>query len=369
MMKITQISTILIHIPYEAGAPTKLAGQNWSRMAILLVRVDTDEGVTGWGEAFGHAIAPATKATLDTMVAAHFIGRDPSDIDALMGEMFQRLHIFGRNGSVVYALSGIDIALWDIAGKSAGQPIHRLLGGKRRGELDAYASLLRYGEPETVGRMAAQAAADGYRFVKLHEIEVPQVKAARAALGPDVALMCDTNCPWTVAQAIEMARAFAPFNLYWLEEPVWPPEDHAGLAQVRKAGATIAAGENAAGLHDFRHMFAAGAVDIAQPSMTKIGGIGEMRRIAALAKDLSVRLVPHCAYFGPGFLASLHASSVLAPDAPFERLYVKLEASPFGDWLDARGGRVAVPDGPGLGCDPDMAVVERYRSAPVTVTK
>jgi D-galactarolactone cycloisomerase len=368
-MKITAISTILIHIPYEAGAPTKLAGQNWSRMAILLVRVDTDEGVTGWGEAFGHAIAPATKATLDTMVAAHFIGRDPTDVAALMGEMFQRLHLFGRNGSVVYALSGIDIALWDIAGKRAGQPIHRLLGTNAPRELTAYASLLRYGEPETVGRMAAQAAGEGYRFIKLHEIDVPQVKAARDAIGPDVGLMCDTNCPWSVAQAGEMAHAFKPFDLYWLEEPVWPPEDHAGLALVRQAGVPIAAGENAAGAHDFRHMFAAGALDFAQPSMTKIGGIGEMRKIAALAEVAGVRLVPHCAYFGPGFLASLHASSVLAPTAPFERLYVKLEASPFGPWLDAAGGKVKVPDGPGLGCDPDMAVVERYRSAPDHVTK
>jgi len=116
-------------------------------------------------------------------------------------------------------------------------------------------------------------------------------------------------------------------------------------------------------------MFAVGALDIAQPSMTKIGGIGEIRRIAALAQVAGVRLVPHCAYFGPGFLASLHTSSVLAPNAPFERLYVKLEASPFGPWLDAAGGKVKVPDGPGLGCDPDRTVVERYRSAPDHVTK
>jgi L-alanine-DL-glutamate epimerase-like enolase superfamily enzyme len=122
-------------------------------------------------------------------------------------------------------------------------------------------------------------------------------------------------------------------------------------------------------MHDFRHMFEAGALDVAQPSMTKIGGIGEMRRIAALAQASGVRLVPHCAYFGPGFLASLHFAATLAPGAPFERLYVKLETSPFGPWLDATGGKLKVPDGPGLGCDPDMAVVERYRTEPVTVTK
>src|SRR6201987_3619457 len=127
-MKIPAITTTLIHIPYQAGAPTKLAGQNWSQMAILLVRVDTDEGVTGWGEGFGHAIAPPTKATLDTMVAAHFIRRAASDGEAVMGKMFQRLHLFGRKGSGVHPLSGIATALWDCPGKRAGKPIHALLG-------------------------------------------------------------------------------------------------------------------------------------------------------------------------------------------------------------------------------------------------
>src|SRR5262249_54601741 len=169
-MKTTVTTTTLIHIPYEAGAPTKLAGQNWSQMAILLVRVDTDEGVTGWGEGFGHAIAPATKATLDTMVAAHFIGRDASDVEALMGEMFQRMHLVGRTGWWIYAPAAIDIGLGDTAGNRAGKPIHALLGEGAR-ELTAYASLLRYGEPATVARMAAQAAGEGYRFIKLHEID------------------------------------------------------------------------------------------------------------------------------------------------------------------------------------------------------
>ncbi len=116
-------------------------------------------------------------------------------------------------------------------------------------------------------------------------------------------------------------------------------------------------------------MFEAGSIDIAQPSVTKIGGICELRKIAALAEAFGVRLVPHCAYFGPGFLACAHVVASLARDTPLERLYVELEASPFGTWTDAKGGKVAVPQGPGLGCDPDMALVERYRLEPVTVTK
>ncbi|MGA2129120.1 MAG: mandelate racemase/muconate lactonizing enzyme family protein [Xanthobacteraceae bacterium] len=369
-MKIESISTTLIEIPYQAGAPTQpLGGQTWSGMAILLVRVDTDEGVTGWGEGFGHAVAPATKATLDTMVARHFIGRDPADIGGLTAEMLQKLHIFGRNGSVLYAISAIDIALWDIAGKRAGKPIHQLLGGALRQEMPAYASLLRYGDPALVGKIAARAAGEGYGFIKLHEIDTPQVAAAREAVGANVEIMCDTNCPWTVAQAIEMAKAFQPYRLHWLEEPVWPPEDHAGLAAVRRIGVAIAAGENAAGPLDFKHMLAAGAIDVAQPSVTKIGGISEMRKVIALAEAAGARLVPHCAYFGPGYLASLHVAATLAREEPLERLYVALEASPFGPWLEATGGKVRVPSGTGLGCDPDPAVVERYRLGPDGVTR
>jgi D-galactarolactone cycloisomerase len=369
-MKITAISSFLLRIPFETGAPTQaLGGQSWERMAVLMVRLDTDEGVSGWGEGFGHAVAPATKAALDTMVAAHFIGRDPAEVETLMPEMLQKLHIFGRNGPVVYALSAIDIALWDIAGKRAGKPLHALLAADARRQLTAYASLLRYGEPDMVGRMAARAAAEGYRFIKLHEITAKAVKAARAAIGPDIELMCDVNCPWSVAQALDMVEALKPCRLHWLEEPVWPPEDHRGLAQVRAAGTRLAAGENAAGALDFRNMFAVGAIDIAQPSVTKIGGICEMRKVIALAQQAGVPVVPHCAYFGPGYLASLHLAAALAPDAPFERIYVKLEASPFGRWLEAEDGKVRVPQDPGLGCDPDMAVVDRYRDGLVTVTR
>ncbi len=369
-MKITAISTLLAHIPFATGAATQmLAGQSWSRMAMLLVKLETDEGLSGWGEGFGHAVAPATKTAIDTLIAPHFIGREAGDITALMAEMAQKLHLFGRNGPVVYGLSAIDIALWDIAGKRCGRPLFELLGGSARRELSAYASLLRYGEPRSVRETAARAAQEGYRAVKLHEITLAPVAAAREALGADVALMLDTNCPWSVAEAREMAEALLPLRLAWLEEPVWPPEDHRGLARVRACGIPLAAGENASGLHDFRHMFEAGAIDVAQPSVTKIGGISEMRKVVALAEAFGVRLVPHCAYFGPGYLASLHLAATLPHEAPFERLYLELEASPFGAALQAKGGKVAVPEGPGLGCDPDMAVVERYLSAPVTVTK
>jgi L-alanine-DL-glutamate epimerase-like enolase superfamily enzyme len=361
-MKIIAAESILLTIPYRtSGGLQSIAGRPAAGLNILLLRIETDEGVTGWGEAFGHGVSPATKTAFDTLVGPILIGRDPSDIDATMHHLQQTLHLFGRSGPVIYALSGIDIALWDIAGKVAGKPLYRLFGGAAR-PMPAYASLLRCSGPDAVARSCEASLAQGYRLIKLHEITVEAVKAARGAVGPGVPLMVDTNCPWSLDEAVAMAQALRPFDMYWLEEPVWPPEDHAGLAKVRAAGAVIAAGENAAGLIEFRRAFELGALDVAQPSVTKIGGISEMHRIIALGQEFGVRVVPHCPYFGPGFIASLHLTAALPADTPVERLAVDLEASPMGDWVDAKNGEMRVPQGPGLGADPDPALIARYRT-------
>jgi D-galactarolactone cycloisomerase len=361
-MKITAAESILLTIPYRtSGGLQSIAGRPAAGLNILLLRIETDQGVTGWGEAFGHGVSPATKTAFDTLVAPLLIGRDPSDIDATMHHLQQTLHLFGRSGAVMYALSGVDIALWDIAGKVAGKPLYQLFGGEAR-PMPAYASLLRCSGPDAVARSCEASLAQGYRLIKLHEITVEAVKAARGAVGPGVPLMVDTNCPWSLDEAVAMAQALRPFDMYWLEEPVWPPEDHAGLAKVRAAGAVIAAGENAAGLIEFRRAFELGALDVAQPSVTKIGGISEMHRIIALGQEFGVRVVPHCPYFGPGFIASLHLTAALPADTPVERLAVDLEASPMGDWVGAKNGEMRVPQGPGLGADPDPALIARYRT-------
>jgi D-galactarolactone cycloisomerase len=366
-MKISAIHVHYVRIPFDMGAPKQeFAGLRFPTMDHLLVQVETDAGITGWGEGFGHSIIPATKTALETYVAPWFLGKDATDINALHREAAQAFHIFGRNGPVVYAHSAIDIALWDIAGKRAGLPLCDLLGGARRKEVRAYSSLMRYATPATVGKICAQMVERGFAHIKLHEHSVDAVRAAREAVGPDIAIMNDTNCPWSVPQAMAMERAYRAYGLAWLEEPVWPPEDHDGLARVRKAGGTrIAAGENAAGLHDFVDMFQKGSIDIAQPSVTKIGGITEMRKIIAAAEAHSVELVPHCAYFGPGNLASIHITASLSTDTLLENIYANLEASPYGDSMVAKDGKVRVPTGPGLGVEPDMAVVERYRQGPV----
>ena len=360
-MKITAAESILLTVPYRtSGGLQSIAGRPAAGLNILLLRIDTDEGVTGWGEAFGHGVSPATKTAFDTLVGPMLIERDPSDIDALMQQLQQTLHLFGRSGPVMYALSGVDIALWDIAGKVEGKPLWQMFAGTAR-PMPAYASLLRCSGPDAVVRSCEEALGQGYRLIKLHEITVEAVKAARDAAGLGVPLMVDTNCPWSVDEALAMAQKLRPFDMYWLEEPVWPPEDHVGLAKVRAAGTAIAAGENAAGLIEFRRSFELGSLDIAQPSVTKIGGIGEMRRIIALANEFGVRVVPHCPYFGPGFIASLHLTAALPAGTPVERLFVDLEASPMGAWVDPKNGEMRVPQGPGLGADPDPALIARYR--------
>jgi D-galactarolactone cycloisomerase len=362
-MKIRSVEPILISVPYRHGGPTPEGdARPWSTMDSLLVKVTTDDNVVGWGEAFGFGGCATTMTAIDTLIAPICVGQSATDIDALGDVLARRLHNFGRNGPVMHAISSLDIALWDIAGKRAGKPLHRMLGAPAADKVAAYASLLRYGDAGLVARNAAEAVQRGYRHVKLHEVTVAAVSAGRKAIGSDVVLTVDTNCPWTVEQAIVMAREMNPLALQWLEEPVWPPEDNAGLARVKEEGGVpVAAGENAATLDDFRRLIGIAKVDYLQPSVTKVGGISGMRRIIALATSAGTAVAPHSPYFGPGLIATLHIIAALVPAAMCERFYCDLEASPFGDQVNARDGFMHVPQGPGLGLEIDETVVARYR--------
>jgi L-alanine-DL-glutamate epimerase-like enolase superfamily enzyme len=173
--------------------------------------------------------------------------------------------------------------------------------------------------------------------------------------------MLDTNCPWSVEDAIRIGRQLERFELRWLEEPLWPPEDYAGLARVRAAlRIPIACGENDATVFGFRELIAHGAADVVQPSMTKVGGLLEMKKIAVLAAAANVTLVPHAFYYGPGLAASLHFAAA-TPGIP----YVEFPGTPLVTSLTAEpirssGGTVNVPDRPGLGADPDPGLLSRY---------
>jgi L-alanine-DL-glutamate epimerase-like enolase superfamily enzyme len=361
-VKITDIDTVLVRLPSDGGAPPdECPGPRWTSFDVLLVRVTTDEGLVGWGEAFGHSIAPATKVTIDDLIVPVVIGADAADIAGLSHRLNRALHMFGRNGSFAYAVSGLDLALWDLAGKVAGLPVHRLLGGAARTEVEAYASLLVYRLPEVVAAKAATAVAEGYRHVKLHEVAPDAVHAARDAVGPGVSLMLDPNCAWTADEAVRLAPELVPADLRWTEDAIWPPEDHHAMRRLRDAGLRVAAGENTGTLFDFARLFELGAVDVAQPDVTKVGGITEWRKVAALAEANGVFVSPHSACFGPGFLATVQLVAAEPRPSLLERMYLRLGATLYPGLTDAADGRVAVPTDPGLGPDPDPDVIDRYR--------
>ncbi len=361
-MKIAKIDIIPLAIPFKfGGKPYGWGKQAWSRLNTTLVRIETDSGLVGWGDAFSYSSRRAIQGILEEMVVPILIGEDATDISGLMHRLQKDLHLFGRYGMIIHALSGVDIALWDIAGKAAGMPLCNLLGGRVRNDLIGYSSLFKYNDPELVAEKTRTSLDQGFGLVKLHETGVAEVAAARQEAGQEIPIMVDTNCPWTAAEAYQMAMKLKPYDLLWLEEPLFPPEDFAALANLgARTGVAIAAGENACTAYQFREMFRAGAVTYAQPSVTKVGGITEFRKISTLAAINSVQLMPHSPYFGPGFLATLHLTAAEANPGYIEWFYLDREACLYGDAIKPNKGFYQVPPGPGLGLEPDPNVIKDY---------
>ncbi|HEY4250235.1 MAG TPA: mandelate racemase/muconate lactonizing enzyme family protein [Roseomonas sp.] len=356
MTKISRIETRLQRSAFTYGAGSEGVGGNLHlrSMDTLLVRVECEDGVHGWGEGFGFTLAETTQDAVDRLIGPACIGQDSRDIAGLMRLLQRRFHNFGRNGPVTFGLSGIDIALWDIAGKRAGKPLHSLLGRGGRRRVPAYASLLRYGNAADVARNTAEAVRRGYRQIKLHEVDLACIRAAREAAPAEIPLMLDINCAWgSVEEAVAFCRAVAGMNIRWVEEPTWPPEDFAAIARVRgNAGCGISAGENLGGPVDFQRLLAEGAVDVAQPSITKHGGVSAMLEVAAMTKAAGIAMVPHSPYFGPGLLATLHILAATEREEPLEVYFADLAAPPYGEALVVQDGYVTVPEGPGLGIEP-----------------
>ena len=265
---------------------------------------------------------------------------------------------------MIHALSALDIALWDIRGKLEGVPVFTLLGGARRKRIDAYASLLQYGgSVEHVRRNVVRALERGYRQIKLHERTADSVAAAREVAGSDIPIMVDTNCGWMPDEATAPVAAMAPSNPFWVEEPIWPPDDFESLAKLRRAtGVRLAMGENATGLLDFRRMVTLGATDFAQPSIVKIGGLSTLWRIATEAEKAGVTCVPHAFFFGPGYLATLHALAAKQRPAPIERLFGDIAFTPYAHTVPVENGAVNVPERPGLGADPEPELLEHFKA-------
>jgi len=362
-MKITEVRAVPLTVPVAPMTPPSSWEAGIGRQ--VLVRITTDDGLIGWGECFAYGATLAVSSVVDDALAPLVVGQDPAQIELLLDRMHRALMIWGRRGLAMMAVSGVELALWDLAGKARGVPVYQLLGGLVQPRLRAYASLLRYDTPADVARAVTAALAMGFTAVKLHQIDEASVAAAREAAGPDVDLMLDTNCPWSVEGAIRMGRRLERYALRWLEEPVWPPEDYAGLARVRQAvRIPIACGENDATLFALREIIAAGAADVVQPSITKVGGVSEMKKIATLAASANVTFVPHSFYFGPGLAATLHVAAS-TPGVPYvETPPGQLAAPLLAEPIRSSGGTVTVPDRPGLGADPDPDVLQRYAYSP-----
>ncbi|SDB67553.1 mandelate racemase/muconate lactonizing enzyme family protein [Pseudomonas sp. NFACC13-1] len=363
-MKIVKAETMIVEIPFHLrGTGVGIMPTAWKSLEFALIRLEDELGNVGWGEGFGYFTVDATKAIIDRLVLPSLIGKTVEDIPAWNRKTQQSLHMFGRYGITIFAISGVDIALWDLAAKRANVPLYQLLGEGRREVIPFYASMVRYGDKGLAVETCQEVMEAGFNSIKLHEVDLDIIEACREAAGPDRNICVDVNCQWS-PEFVENNRArIETLNLAWLEEPIYPPEDFNTLNALRHKRLPISGGENWTTAFQFKQAFDMQAVDIVQPSVTKVGGISEFSSIVRLADAAGVSLMPHSPYFGPGFFASLQLAAANPSVHALEYNFVHPEA-----WLaDVEGRRtgdqITVPQEAGLGFFPDMAVLTKYRRA------
>ena len=370
-MKITDVEPIVLRL--DKVDSTRADGTQDA----FLVRVHTDEGVVGIGEA---DTSPYVARTIVEMPASHsiargirelIVGEDALQIDRLWQLMFHGSDHYGRGGAALHVISAIDMALWDIAGKVADRPIADLLGGRRVDEVPVYASEVMPWTNDEVRRIAERAASAGYLALKLGwgplgrslRGDVELIETARETLGPTRSLMIDGGRAYTVKQALELLRHVEPQELYWFEEAL-QPDDLDGYRRLADAATVrIAAGEADSCIGPFRALVERGHLDVLQPDVARCGGFTVARQIAELARTTAVEVVPHCFSTGVLVAASLHLVAILdrptwsefsVADSP---LVNGILQTPFA--LDE--GKLAVPTRPGLGVELDDEMVERMR--------
>lgn len=367
-MRITNIESFLVRLPYTPAltrTTNKEGCFNAARalhptLDSLLVKVETDTGLTGWGEAFGHACNPASMALLSGLLAPFFTGEECADPAALMQRAHYAFHSYGRGGVMMYALSALDIALWDLRAKAENLPLWQLLGGTRA-QVELYPSLTSFdGDVAKLMDCINPLIHKGYRHIKLHERDPLAIAEVARVLPDNITLMVDTNCAWDVPQAEHILPQLQAAGVAFVEEPTFPPENLSQLRYLRQTtGAHIAAGENFNNSEEFALSMALDAVDVLQPSVAKIGGISAVLEIIKRAREHeNVSLLPHCFYYGPGLLASAHLLSVMPEPVPLEVPWLMFEQTlhPFMRFQPVMN----LPNAPGLGFNPDFDVLERH---------
>jgi L-alanine-DL-glutamate epimerase-like enolase superfamily enzyme len=337
-----------------------------------LIAVFTDEGVTGWGSVFTNdALVEAALGILEPL----YQGENPLEPERVSEKLHANTFWLGRGGTLTHTISGIDIAMWDILGKSTGQPVGRLLGGRYRDRVRPYASLLMR-EPGPLSEHLHSIRAQGFQAFKIgwgpfgrqsDAIDEQIVRAAREAIGSEALLMVDaggSDAFWHQGYkwAARTADMLAGYGVYWFEEPLSPDNLRDYVLLRTNSTVPIAGGEVLTRRQSFAPWLQAGAFDIVQPDVTKVGGISEERRIAWMAEENGVRFIPHGWNTALGLAADLH----LASASKNTELVEYLTGSPFIDgivetkWSLDAGGNLAIPDAPGLGISLDFDEVERY---------
>ncbi|MDP6445754.1 MAG: mandelate racemase/muconate lactonizing enzyme family protein [Pirellulaceae bacterium] len=368
-MKITEIEPIHLRLPNVEDLPD-------GTLDVLVVRIHTDAGLTGIGEVTSQSYV--CKAIFEAPRSAQrrhglnqlLIGRDVTDVESLWEYLYYQTNRFGRRGAAIHAISGADIALWDLVGKAQGKPVFELLGGGRRDTVRAYASYLFGDTPEETAALAAEAVSLGLTAAKFGwgplgedpDVDVAHIRAAREVLGDQRDLMVDAGHAWDFETALDRARRFEPFGIDWLEEPL-SQDDRKGYAQLCAASPVpIAAGEGDVTHWDFEDLIERG-VHVIQPDVAFCGGLTVCRRVSEMTERLGRRAVPHCFSTGINLAASLHW---MAATPSGDLVEYCLRPSPLMRKLVANlpplvDGRVPVPQGPGLGIELDEAIVEQYR--------
>jgi L-alanine-DL-glutamate epimerase-like enolase superfamily enzyme len=360
MPTIKRLDTVTLKVPFDDfDRGQRNAPRGWTHFDNVLIRIEDSHGQVGWGEAFAYNCAEPVAAAVRTMVAPLVVGKEVLDVAECTLDVQKKLHIWGRYGIGMFAISGVDVALWDLAAKQAGVSLAEHLGGRHRDSVPAYASLVGYREPTPVRAVAALAAEEGFADIKLHEPGYDCIEAGREAVGDRIRLTTDVNCAWSLAEAEAMLPRLKALDLVWVEEPIFPPEDYPTLARLGGYGVPLAAGENACTAVEFARLIE--AVTYPQPSVIKVGGVSEFLKVAALAKRVGKTLMPHSPYFGPGYWATLQLCAHLPDAGLFEFLYVEADAWLGKDMPLPKAGSIAIPDGPGIGFAPDEAAIARFR--------
>jgi L-alanine-DL-glutamate epimerase-like enolase superfamily enzyme len=380
-MKITNLEAFILESPY-ANQPPEGSEEAHGVKHCLLLKVSTDEGITGWSDVetaphVGAAVvnAPASGAGVFEGLKSLVLGEDPFEVERLWDKIYRGTIYYGRRGAAIQVLSGFDIACHDLMGKAIGRPLHKLLGGARRNRIRAYASTLFRPTPDAMKRACGFYLRRGFTAIKFgwgvfgqdRKRDVALVAAAREAIGPDIDLMVDPG--WMVNRsaydAIELLRALEPYHIYWLEDFLHP-ENYDGYARVKEAGVKtrLAAGEQEATAWGFHDLITRGKVDVVQPDLSRCGGLSQVRKIIWEAERAGVEVCPHAWLTDLLSAASLHVNACLERslfleynvcDNPMLREIIRNPIQMEPD------GTVPVPPGPGLGIEIDEQAVKRFR--------